>query len=298
MEETMKRQDLTATIRIDGHAPALMGAALVVAISILATGVDAAAVSGPTPVEPPAMAFQQQASPGEPIPLSPLTDLTSFDATVVIEADGTVDGEPTQGDLTVELTTNDQAMSRFDITGSLLGDVVAQVGGKAVSLFRPKSVSVYTVPEGTFAVVTGLFDVCVKVDDPEATEILDQLSPQFLLSTLTSSDVARGTFAGDETLDGTPVAHYVIDGEAFVAAAQGSADPQVSSFAQSLLSATDADVYVAADGGYPVAYRGGFGGTFEPLEFDGDLTVQIDVTGVNGNTDVLLPSSCDNPISV
>ena len=116
------------------------------------------------------MAFQQQASPGEPIPLSPLTDLTSFDATVVIEADGTVDGEPTQGDLTVELTTNDQAMSRFDITGSLLGDVVAQVGGKAVSLFRPKSVSAHTVPEGTFAVVTGLFDVCVKVDDRQATE--------------------------------------------------------------------------------------------------------------------------------
>ena len=294
----MKNLDQTAWALIDGHARALIGAGLVAALSVSATGAGAAAVSRPTPVEPPAMAFQQQASTGEPIPLSPLTDLTSFDATVVIEADGTVDGEPTQGDLTVELSTNDQAMSRFDITGSLLGDVVAQVGGKAVSLFRPESVSVYTVPEGTFAVVAGLFDVCVKVEDPEVTEVLAQLSPQFLLSTLTSSDVARGTFAGDETLDGTPVEHYVIDGEAFIAAAQGSADPQVSSFAQSLLSATDADVYVAADGRYPVAYRGGFGGTFEPLEFDGDLTVQIDLTGVNGNTDVVLPSSCDTPISV
>ena len=189
-------------------------------------------------------------------------------------------------------------MSQFDITGSLLGDVVAQVGGKAVSLFRPESVTVYTVPESTFAVVTGLFDGCVKVEDSETTEILAQLSPQFLLSTLTSSDVARGTFAGDETLDGTPVEQNVIDGEASIAAAQGSADPQVSSFAQSLLSVTDSDVYVAADGGYPVAYRGGFGGTFEPLEFDGDLTVQIDVTGVDSNTEVVLPSACDRPISV
>ena len=86
--------------------------------------------------------------------------------------------------------------------------------------------------------------------------------------------------------------------QASIAATQGSADPQVSSFAQSLLSVTDSEGYEAADGGYPVAYRGGFGGTFEPLEFDGDLTVQIDVTGVNSNTEVVLPSACDRPISV
>jgi hypothetical protein len=280
------------------YAPALIVATVIASTSILAFSAGAAALSRPTRSEPMGAPLQAQTAPGDPIPLSPLTDLTSLDATVIITVDGTVDGEPTQGDLTVELTSNDQDMSQIDITGSLLGDVVAQVGGKAVSLFRPKIVSIYTVPEGTFAVVTGLFDVCVKLEDSEATEVLGQLSPQFLLSTLTSSDVARGTFVGDETLDGMPVKHYVIDGESFVAAAQGSADPKVSSFAQSLLTATDADLYVAADDGFPVAYRGGFGGTFEPLDFDGDLTVQIDLTGINSDTPVTLPKACDKPISL
>ena len=294
----MSSRDPSPTKPIDRLPSALIVAGVIASTSILAFSAGAAALSKPTPTEPMSVTFQQQTVPGDPIPLSPLTDLTSLDATVSISADGTVDGEPTQGDLTVELTSNDQNMSQIDITGSLLGDVVAQVGGKAVSLFRPKSVSIYTVPEGTFAVVTGLFDVCVKLEDPEVTEVLDQLSPQFLLSTLTSSDVARGTFVGDETLDGMPVKRYVIDGDAFVAAAQGSSDPNVSRFAQSLLTAEDADLYVAADGGYPVAYRGGFGGAFEPLEFDGDLTVQIEVTGINSDSPVNVPGACDKPISL
>lgn len=280
------------------HVPALMVAAVIAASSILAFGAGAAALPKPAPAEPLGARLQAQTVPGDPIPLSPLTDLTSLDATVHLSADGTVDGEPTQGDLTVELSSNDQNMSQIDITGSLLGDVVAQVGGKAVSLFRPKSVSIYTMPEGTFAVVTGLLDVCVKLEDSGATEALEQLSPQFLLSTLTSSDVARGTFMGDETLDGMPVKRYTIDGDTFVDAAQGSSDPTVSDFAQSLVRAEDADLYVAADGGYPVAYRGSFGGTFEPLEFEGGLTVQIELTGINSNTPVILPAACDNPISL
>ena len=188
-------------------------------------------------------------------------------------------------------------MSRIDLTGSLLGPVVAQVGGKAVSLFRPKSVSVYSVPEGTYVVLSGLFDVCVKPDDSQATEVLGQLNPESLMTTLTSSDVARGTLVGDEELGGLPVTHYVIDGMEFLAAAQESGDPNVRTFAELLLTATDADLYVATDGGYPVSYRGGFGGDFEPLGFAGDFTVQIDLTGIDSDTQVSLPDACDRPIS-
>lgn len=294
----MSGQDPSPPKAITRHAPMSVVAAAIAGSAILAFGASAAALSRPALSEPLGVPLQAQTAPGDPIPLSPLTDLTSLDATVHLSADGTVGGEPTQGDLTVELSSNDQNMSQIDITGSLLGDVVAQVGGKAVSLFRPKNVSIYTVPEGTFAVVTGLFDVCARLEDSGATEVLEQLSPQFLLSTLTSSDVARGTFVGEETLDGMPVKQYVIDGDSFIAAAQASSDPNVSLFAQSLLTATDADLYVAADGGYPVAYRGGFGGTFEPLEFDGDLTVEVEVTGINSDPQVILPKACDNPISL
>jgi hypothetical protein len=294
----MSNQDLSSRRSISGRPRALIVAAVIAGTSISTLSTGSAALSKPAPAEPTSVTFQQQAGPGEPIPISPLTDLTSLDATVTIDAIGTADGDPTEGDLTVRLTSNDQSMSQVDITGNLLGDVVAQVGGKAVSLFRPKKVSIYTVPEGTFAVVTGLFDVCVKLEDSGATEALDQLSPQFLLSTLTSSDVARGTFIGDETLDGMPVKRYIIDGDFFLDAAQASGNANVSNFAQSLHTVEDADLYVAEDGGYPVAYRGGFGGTFEPLEFDGDLTVQIELTGINNNSPVILPRACDRPISL
>ena len=127
--------------------------------------------------------------------------------------------------------------------------------------------------------------------------MLQQLSPQGLMTTLTSSDVARGTFVADEDLDGTPVKHYRMNGEAFLAAAQGSADPTVSSFAQLLRSAADADLFVAGEGGYPVAFSGAFTGAFQPLEFDGDLAVDIRLTGLNSNTPVTLPGACDHPVS-
>jgi hypothetical protein len=259
---------------------ALIVAAVIASTAIMATGAGPAAGSA-----------------SEPIPLAPLTDLTALDATVTINVDGTVNGEPTQGDLTAQLTSTAEGTSRIDVTGSLLGEVVAQVGGSAVKLFRPKKVSVYAVPEGTYVVLDALLDVCVKPADSQATEALDQLSPQALMDILTGSDVARGTFVGDEVLNDRALKHYSIDGDEFLAAAQGSSDPNVSLFAQSLVSAADADLYVSAEGGYPVAYSGSFGGVFEPLAFEGDLTVQIALTGVNGDNEVTLPGTCDHPIS-
>jgi hypothetical protein len=229
----------------------------------------------------------------EPIPLTPLTGITSLDATVTITAAGTVDGEAAQGDLTAQLSTNDQGSSRIEVTGSLLGEVVSRVGGLGIKLFRPSRLTVYRVPEGTFVVLGGLIDMCVEQQDTSATAALDQLSPQALMGTLTDSDVARGTLVGEETLGDVAVHHYLVDGPSFLAAAQQSTNPTVSAFAGGLRTASDADVYVAADSGYPVGYRGRFAGFFEPLGFDGDVQVQIDVTGINTATDITLPSSCD-----
>jgi hypothetical protein len=234
---------------------------------------------------------------GEIIPLKPLTDLSALDATVKISANGILNGKPVQGDLNANLTTNNQKKSQIVVTGDLLGDAVVQIGGSAVSLFRPSQATVYTMPEGTYIVLKGLFDVCIKPKDPKATETMAQLSPQGLMTMLTSSDVARGKLVGEETLNGTTVEHYVIDGPAFLAAAQQSADPNVRTFGEALRSAEDADLYVDSAGGYPVAFHGSYNGPFAPLKFDGDFSVQIDLTGVNQNTPVSLPSACNNPIS-
>ena len=236
------------------------------------------------------------ATDGEPIPITPLDELSSLSASVVLDVAGTVDGEATSGDLVAELTATDEGTSRIDLTGSLLGDVVAQVGGSAIKLFRPSRVTVYTVPEGTYVVLDALVDVCVKPSDNTATEALAQLSPANLMSVLTSSDVARGTRVGAEVLDGQPVDHWVIDGDRFLDAARTSGEPNVSRFAGELTGARDADVFVSTETGLPVAYRGGFTGPFEPLRFEGDLGVSIDLTAVDTELDVSLPGSCDHPI--
>ncbi len=227
-----------------------------------------------------------------PIPLTSLGELTSLEAQATLTANGSLRGKSMEGDLTVTFASNDAGDSQIDITGSLLGPVAAQVGGKLVGLFRPKQVSVYTVEDGTYVVVKGLTEVCIKPEDNAATQALQELSPQSLMALLTSSDVARGTLLGREDVDGVSADHYVIDGPTFLAAAQASTDSTVQTFGQSLRAAGDADLYVDAEGGYPLRYAGGFSGAYAPLELDGDFSVQVDLTGVNTNTPVTLPGSC------
>jgi hypothetical protein len=276
-----------------------MRAKLVIALAgtiVLTTGSAGLASTRPFGQHDLSVVAQQATPAGEPIPLAPLTDLASIEATATITVDGMANGEPMSGELTADLVNGPDG-TQIVATGSLLGDIVAQIGGSAVSLFRPKEVSVYQLPEGSYAVVSGLFDVCVQPADPQTIAALQELSPQSLLATLTSGDVARGTLVGEETIGGVPVTHYTIDGEAFLAAAQVSADPNVQQFAQSITSASDADLYVSTEG-YPMAYRGAFEGAFAPLAFEGALSVEIALTGANGDASVELPEACDNPISL
>ncbi len=235
--------------------------------------------------------------PGDPIPLKTIDGLTSLNATVTIQVNGLINGERAQGDLNAALTSNDQNQSKISVTGPLLGDIVAQVGGSLVSLFTPSQVDIYKVPEGTYIVLNGFFPVCVKPQAANASAALDEMSPKNILKMLTSSDVARGKLVGEEKLNGKTVKHYVIDGDAFLAAAKKSKDTKTKAFADALWAAEDADLYVDAQGGYPVAFSGCYSGTYAPLKFEGDFCVDIELTGVNTNTPVKLPASCNNPIS-
>lgn len=235
--------------------------------------------------------------PGQVIPLKSIAGLTSLNADVTIRVNGLINGQKAQGELNAVVSTNDQKKSQASVSGSLLGQIAAQVGGSLVGLFTPSKVDVYKVPEGTYIVANGLFPICVKTAAANATDTLDDVSPTSLLEMLTNSDVARGKLVGDEVLNGQIVKHYVIDGDAFLAAAQASDDPKLKAFGDALWSAGDADVYLDAKSGYPVAFRGSYSGAYEPLKFEGDFDVQIELTGVNNNTPVKLPASCNNPIS-
>ena len=271
--------------------------AAIAIVLLLVLGIAAPAFSGSSLLALVAPTSTPTPLPGEVIPLKPIAGLTSLNATVHIDVNGLINGKRAQGDLNAVLTTNDQGESKITVTGSLLGDIAAQVGGSLVGLFTPSSVDIYKVPQGTYVVVNGLFPVCVKPKATEATVALDEMSPQSLLSMLTSSDVARGKLVGQETLNGVPVKHYVIDGDAFLVAAQKSSNPKLKTFGEALWSAEDADLYVDAKGGYPAAFRGSYSGAYEPLKFEGDFDVQTELTGVNTNTPIDLPASCNKPIS-
>jgi hypothetical protein len=235
--------------------------------------------------------------PGDPIPLQSLANLSSLNATVNLNVNGLIDGKRVQGDLTGLLASNDQKKSRITVSGSLLGQLAAQIGGSLVGLFTPSKVDLYRVPDGTYIVVNGLFPMCIKPKALNDTSSIDDISPKSLLTMLTASDVARGKYVGDEMLNGVPVKHYVINGDAFLAAAQQSSDPKLKEFGQALWSAEDADLYLDAKTGYPVAFRGAYSGSYAPINFQGDFGVDIQLKDINTNPAVTLPAACNNPIS-
>ena len=273
--------------------------AIAVAVAWLMTSAaSAVAQSQPPESGGPAETAPTGLSAAVPIPLTSLGDLTSLEATVTLSAAGSLQGEEMAGDLTVQLVGDEQQQYRIDITGDLLGPIAAQVGGKLVGLFRPQQVSVYVVEEGNYVVVSGLTDVCIRTEDTATTEALGQLSPRALLTILTDADVANGSLVGAESLDGVPVDHYVIDGAAFLAAAQGSGEPAVQAFGRSLRGAGDADIYIDTETGYPVRYEGAFSGAYEPVGLDGDFSVRIDLTEVDTDSTVTLPRACAVPISM
>jgi hypothetical protein len=116
------------------------------------------------------------------------------------------------------------------------------------------------------------------------------------MAILTDSDVANGSLVGTESLDGTSVDHYVIDGPTFLAAARASSHPAVQTFGQALRHAGDADVYIDTETGYPQRYRGTFSGN-HPIGLDGDFSVRLDLTNVGTDRTVILPEVCAKPIS-
>ncbi|MGE5602321.1 MAG: hypothetical protein ACM30E_04690, partial [Nitrososphaerales archaeon] len=194
--------------------------------------------------------------PGDPIPLQSIAGLNSLNGNVTLDVNGLIDGQRTQGQLNGQLTVSDPKSSKITVSGPLLGPIAAKVGGSMVGLFTPSKVEVYKVPQGAFISVPSLIPICIKPQALNATDTLDATSPRALMTMLTSGDVARGKLVGEETLNGVPVKHYVINGDAFLAAAQKSSDQKLKDFADSLWSAEDADVFLDAKTGYPVAFRG------------------------------------------
>jgi hypothetical protein len=233
---------------------------------------------------------------GDPIPMKPLTDLTSFESSVTLDVNGLIDGERAAGDLTADVVVAGPDTSKVTVSGSLLGPIAARVGGSLVSLVTPSSVDLYKTPDGAYITVGGFLPVCVKPKALNATETLDDLSPQNLLALLTDPEVARGKFVSEGEINGVKAKRYVIDGDAFLQTAQNSDNEKLRAFAENLWTADDIYVWVDSKTGYPVALKGSFTGAFEPLGFEGDIAIDLALTNPNAKTQVRLPNSCNRPI--
>ena len=176
----------------------ILGITMLVLAVLVFLAFDTAGPGGPAAalgrlVAPPAAATPV---PGDPIPLQSIAGLNSLNGNVTLNVNGLIDGQRTQGQLTGQLTMADPKKSRVTVSGDLLGPLAAKVGGSLVGLFTPSKVDVYKVPEGSYIVVNGLFPLCIKPKELNATDTLDQMSPQGLLTMLTSGDVARGSWSG------------------------------------------------------------------------------------------------------
>ena len=232
-----------------------------------------------------------------PIPLHPISDLSSLEAAVTLSVNGVINGQRAQGSLNGKVVV-DGPRSRVTVSGDLLGEIAAQVGGSLVGLFTPASVDFYKMPDGAYISLGGFMPMCVKPRSSKATAVLDEMSPESLLTMLTNPDVARGRYVGEGNLNGRAVKHYVIPGKEFVEAARASKDAQLRAFGEGLWSAGDNDLYVDAQGGFPVAFRGDYRGAYAPLKFQGEFEVQIQLTSVGAGTKVALPANCADPISM
>ena len=112
-----------------------------------------------------------------------------------------------------------------------------------------------------------------------------KLWPQFLASVIAIPIIFGIHSYSVQASDSAAIIH---DAEYYVVAAQHTDE----------WAAEDADLYVDKEGGFPVAFRGGYSGAYEPLKFQGVFNVQIALTAINAHTPVELPPSCSDPISM
>lgn len=231
------------------------------------------------------------------IPLQPIPDMQSLEAALALRVNGLIGERRSAGALDGRLLV-DGPRSKITVSGDLLGEIAAQVGGAVVGLFTPQSVDFYKMPDGPYVAVNGLMPICVRPRSPQAQALVAELSPESLLGMLAAPEVARGRYLGEETVHGRRLRHYLVDGPAFLAAARASSDPRLRAFGEGLWAAADADLYVDAAGGYPVALNGRYRGSFAPLRFTGDFSLDVALTAMGQGTAVTLPPACDQPINM
>jgi hypothetical protein len=193
------------------------------------------------------------------------------------------DGNAVDGDLNLELIANEK-LGEYAFT--MQGGLVPLVGGG--DLDGVSKVGVYQVDDTTYMLTEGDTDnTCTR--RPSEPDEFEGMTPESMLSTLTDDEKLYGTLAGEETVNGIQVRHYVVD-------AQKSIDE--ASAGSMIETLSKADIYLAAEGGYVVRFTAQYDGEMDLWDsgLDGNLKTQFDLVELNSGTRVVLPEQCLNAV--
>ncbi len=172
------------------------------------------------------------------------------------------------------------------------GSLAAAIMGDAAATLQATSIGVYELGGFSYTTITGAQELCIKQKiDP--TKPSSTMSPEAIVGTLGSDKTPiYGTLAGNETVNGVPARKYIIDPVKTQASIVKTGKDDFYKNA----SITGGEVYVAADGGYLLRMTMDLAGKYNDFKRDGAMKVSMDIGNINGNVEVTLPKSCDNPL--
>ncbi len=291
-------------------------AAFAVTIFLAACGAQAAPTAAPpttapptaTPIPPTATPLQPTATAIPPtrvpptaapaeagvIPFRAITEtvkpLNSIETTIKLVFKGkNFSGKIADGELNMSARNNLlKKQSALAFGGSLATTIL----GDAAATLQATSIGIYELGGFSYTTITGAQELCIKQKiDP--TKPSGTMSPEAIVGTLGSEKTPiYGTLAGNETVNGVPARKYIIDPVKTQASIIKTGKDEFYKNA----SITGGEVYVAADGGYLLGMVMELAGKYNEFKLDGTMKVSMDIGNINGNVEVTLPKSCDNPL--
>lgn len=291
-------------------------AAFAVTIFLAACGAQAAPTAAPpttapptatpipptaTPLPPTATAIPPTrvpptAAPAEAgvIPFRAITEtvkpLNSIETTIKLVFKGkNFSGKIADGELNMSARNNLlKKQSALAFGGSLATTIL----GDAAATLQATSIGIYELGGFSYTTITGAQELCIKQKiDPAKPS--GTMSPEAIVGTLGSEKTPiYGTLAGNETVNGVPARKYIIDPVKTQASIIKTGKDEFYKNA----SITGGEVYVAADGGYLLGMVMDLAGKYNEFKLDGTMKVSMDIGNINGNVEVTLPKSCDNPL--
>ncbi len=230
-------------------------------------------------------------------PIEDSVKVETLRSVITLDFNGqSTEDNPVKGEMIIDVISNEPEEQRAMVMeGSALLDVM---GEDELAGVKPQRIGAYLLDGAAYLLIQGEeggMNVCLKSSDTSKAPDFSSLSPQGLLSSFAEDQQLVGRFAGEETINGIPARHYVLDAEATNAAAAKSSN-RATREAAKVQQLVAGDVWMASDGGYAVKFAADYQGTIQAFDFIGDLRLEFEIFDLNSGIQVTLPKACENAI--